>query len=166
MTARRAGGIVRPNRAQWLHAHARERAGRRTPLRNTAWITALGALLSLAPACAFDLVRVRQEPVVLGTQSVGRPSWTLTEKVSARIGTGYTTKLESGTRWTHVGSIPQGEVYRTTDQIVTVVGPNVFEAQIVVRDGALVGFYLPVERTFTPASEPRELKTALTEPAR
>ena len=65
-----------------------------------------------------------------------------------------------------MGSIPQGEVYRTTDQIVTVVGPNVFEAQIVVRDGALVGFYLPVERAYTPASEPRELKTALTEPAR
>jgi hypothetical protein len=127
---------------------------------------ALSAVLALMPGCAFDLVRVKQESVVLDARSARHPSWTLMENVSVPIGTGYTTKLKSGTRWTHVGTIPQGDVYRTTDQIVTVVGPNIFEAQIVVSNGSLVGFYLPVERTYTPASEPQELKTALTEPVR
>jgi hypothetical protein len=145
-------------------ARARERM--RRSARHWTWFAVLTAVLSLAPGCAFDLVRVKQEPVMLDAQPVQRPSWTLTEKVAVGIGTGFSTKLESGTRWTYVGRIPQGEVYRTTDQIVTVVGPNIFEAQIVISNGLLEGFYLPVERTYTPASEPCELKTAPTEPAR
>ena len=165
MSASRAGARAEPMPTERPEVHVCDRAGRPVLLRNRASIAILITVLSLAPACAFDLVRVKQEPTLLEVQSARHAPWTLTEKVSVRIGTGYTTKLESGTHWTHVGNIPQGDVYRTTDQIVTVVGPNIFEAQIVVRDRFLVGFYLPVERTYTLASEPRELKMAITEVA-
>jgi hypothetical protein len=36
-------------------------------------------------------------------------------------------------------------------------GSNVFEANIVVADQKLIGYYLPVERSFSPLDDPLEL---------
>ena len=55
------------------------------------------------------------------------------------------------------GTIPQGDVFRTGDQIVTVEASNTFEAMVVLRDNTLVGFYLPVEHSFVAATEPVKL---------
>jgi hypothetical protein len=52
---------------------------------------------------------------------------------------------------------PQGNVYRTRDQVVTVEGSHIHEAYIVVTERSLVGFYLPVERTFSPVTPSQTL---------
>jgi len=44
----------------------------------------------------------------------------------------------------------QGVVYKSKDQVLTVEASNIYEANIVVLSNKLVGFYLPVEHTFSP----------------
>jgi len=57
-----------------------------------------------------------------------------------------------------VGRIEQGEVYKTKDQVVTVEASNMYEAQLVLSGSLVVGFYLPVERTFTAADPPQQIQ--------
>lgn len=114
------------------------RLGRRAVLAVAAVL-----LVSCAPM-------VVQEPAQL-TPGAGK-SFRLTRAVEAVLSTGYSTTLRASTRWELVGAITQGEVYRTKDQIVTVQGAHIHEGHVVVRQGALVGFYLPVELTFAPVT--------------
>jgi len=72
--------------------------------------------------------------------------------VDITLDSGYTRALRRGSRWQSVGRLPQGEVYKPIDSVLTVEGANVHEAYIVVEGKRLVGFYLPVENAFTPIS--------------
>lgn len=119
------------------------------PLRTLAPIVAL----SLA-GCAMDIVSVKQAPVLLTELADLGPPVILQNDVSVAIGTGFATKLRKGTTWRPVGRIAEGEVYATRDQIVTVEASHIHEARPVIAGGRIVGFYLPVERTFTRASSP------------
>ncbi len=56
-----------------------------------------------------------------------------------------------------VSPISYGDVYKTNDQILTVEGSNIYEAYIVVSSGKLVGFYLPVEQSYSPLSDSKDL---------
>ncbi len=113
----------------------------------------------LATGCAFDLSHVRQQPAQFtGTASPGQ-EFTLTKEVKAKLGTGFPTVLKAGTRWHQVGSLAQGEVFATKDQIVTVEASNIHEAYLVVAAGSVRGFYLPVERTFVAVTRPIPLQT-------
>ena len=78
----------------------------------------------------------------------------LHRNVTLHVSSGFSTLLKTGTRWTQVGRIAQGDVFRTKDQIVQVEASNVYEAYVVLNGNNIVGFYLPVERTFTAASPP------------
>ena len=100
--------------------------------------------LVLATGCA---PAVRQEPAQL-TTAEGK-EFRLTRAVTVPLSTGYSTTLQAGSRWQLVGGVAQGQVYRTRDHVVTVEGSDIHEAYIVVRDGSLVGFYLPVKGTFS-----------------
>ena len=106
-------------------------------------------LIALLAACAPAVVQV---PTSSMTPSEGK-HLELSDTVYVSLSTGYTTVLKAQTTWALVGQIEQGEVYKTRDQVVTVEGSHIHEAYLVVKDGALVGFYLPVERTFSPLSE-------------
>jgi hypothetical protein len=108
-------------------------------------------------ACAFDVYRLKHFPVELQTSSVCMKKFFLTKDTKIKVGPGYSRILKSGTQWECVGEIPQGKVYKTKDQILTVEASNVFEANIVVTDQKLIGFYLPVERSFSPLDNPRTL---------
>lgn len=77
----------------------------------------------------------------------------LSDMLEVRLSTGYTTVLKAHTNWHVVGHVEQGMIYKTRDQVVTVEGSHIHEAYLVVKDGHLVGFYLPVEQTFSPLSE-------------
>ncbi len=117
-------------------------------------------LLSLSvflSACAFDVMRLKQIPVELRTDSVYKESFSLTDDIKVPAGPGYSRILKAGTRWECVGEISQGKVYQTKDQILTVEASNVFEAFIVVTDQKLVGYYLPIEGTFFPLDDPEKL---------
>jgi hypothetical protein len=65
---------------------------------------------------------------------------------------GYARTLLKGTRWDLIGTIPEGEVYKPKDQVLTVECSHVHEAYLVVSGGTLIGFYLPVEKGFVPIS--------------
>jgi hypothetical protein len=56
---------------------------------------------------------------------------------------------------------PQGDVFRTADQVLTVEASHIHEAYIVVWGSMLRGFYLPVEGTFSPLSSPVDLSLSL-----
>jgi hypothetical protein len=108
-------------------------------------------------ACAFDVVRVKQIPAQLETGGAGKSSFVLEKELNVNLDTGYKRKLKVNTNWTYAGTISLGDVFRTGDQVLTVEGSNIHEAYIVVSSGKLVGFYLPVERTFCPLSEQKSL---------
>lgn len=115
----------------------------------------IAAVLS---SCAFDLVQVKQISArIEATHSLKSP-FELEEELKVSLGTGYSRVLKKGTKWHPVGVIPSGDVYRTNDQVLTVEASNIHEAYIVVSAGKLVGFYLPVEGTFSPISDPRDLE--------
>ena len=108
--------------------------------------------------CAFDLVHVKQIPTQINSSQLGKTSWKLINEVEVSYGTVYTRQLKSGTKWDYVGKVEQGYVYKTNDQILTVEGSNIFEAYIVILEDNIVGFYLPVEKSYTPISSPQKLQ--------
>jgi len=109
--------------------------------------------------CAFDITHVKQQPATFAAVSGMTNGFILSHDVKATLGTGYPTRLKSGTRWQPVGVIAQGTVFETKDQIVTVEASNIHEAQLVVSNGFITGFYLPVEKTFAPSKSPIRIET-------
>jgi hypothetical protein len=66
--------------------------------------------------------------------------------------------LLSGSRWRHVGTLSEGEVFRSEDSVFTIVGANTHEAYLVISDERLVGFYLPGERAYSALTAPLALR--------
>lgn len=81
----------------------------------------------------------------------------LAEAVPVDFSTGYRRTLKQGTHWTRVGTLPEGDVFEPTETVFTVEGRHIREAYLVVHDGLLVGFFLPVEDAFVPLSNPVSL---------
>ncbi len=104
--------------------------------------------------CAFDISHVERVPTAFQAAAPSGPGWTLRQDQSIGVGTGFPTRLRQGTRWQLAGHCPQGDVYRTSDQIVTVEAANIFEAMAVMQGDKLAGFYLPVEHSFVAATNP------------
>jgi len=121
--------------------------------------TLLPTLLFLA-GCAFDVIAIRQQPTRFERVADSGQIWTLAEGAKIELEEGYSTELRKGTRWRKVGRTDQGDVFHTTDQIVAVEASNQHEAGLVVSNGMAVGFYLLVERTFTPANRPTAISLA------
>lgn len=109
-------------------------------------------------ACAFDITHVKQSPASIQPLSGTPQRFRLGNAEEISIGTGYTTRLKSGTRWEQVGRLEQGDVFKTADQILTVEASNIHEAYLVVRAGAVTGFYLPVEKTFAAVNPPKAIQ--------
>ncbi|MCP3932817.1 MAG: hypothetical protein GY705_27405 [Bacteroidetes bacterium] len=107
--------------------------------------------------CAFDIVHIDQVPVQYEKKNVQRSGFKLQDEVNVSLGTGYSRTLNKGTEWHYVSTISQGDIFKTNDQILTVEGSNIFEAFIVVSDKQLVGFFLPVEETYSPLSTAKSL---------
>jgi len=89
----------------------------------------------MVSSCAFDVIRVKQEPARFVPNASERPDERpLREDVEVTLDTGYKRTLKAGTRWQCIGNIENGDVYQTSDQILTVEGSNIHEACIVVSD--------------------------------
>jgi hypothetical protein len=116
-------------------------------------IVASGIICAIS-SCVFDVSYVKLLPTEFQAAVSDGPDWTLGQDHSIGVGSGFPTKLRRGTRWQVAGHIPQGDVYRTSDQIVTVEASNIYEAMIVIHGDKLVGFYLPVEHSFVAAADP------------
>ena len=66
----------------------------------------------------------------------------------------YQRKLLKGTKWQMIGSVSDGMVYKSSDQVLTLECSNVHEAYPVVLENRLVGFYLPFEKGLVKLSNP------------
>src|SRR5687768_14296820 len=73
--------------------------------------------------------------------------------VSISVGVGYQRMIPRGSAWTRVGRVAEGDVYKPLDRVFTVEGAHVHEAYLVLAGDRVVGFYLPVERAFSPAPD-------------
>ncbi len=111
----------------------------------------LGSLL--LTGCAFDLAHVSFTRTELTPRS-GKSLKIREETPITGAPCGYTRAINNGTTWKLIGSIPEGEVYQSKDQVLTVECSNIHQAYPVVSGSSLVGFYLPVERGFVKMSEP------------
>ena len=116
-------------------------------------------ILACLCACAIPVKQMQlAQPMV--PAAAGR-SFVLGEDAECGIGTGYKRTLRKGTRWDLFGTLREGDVYRSPDQVLTVEGYNVHEAYLIVQGDWLVGFYLPVERTLTPISKRLQLSISM-----
>lgn len=142
----------------WLLRSGHNRFARFT-LPDAVPLIVLAAVFAfVSSGCAFDLVRVTQLPAAFSPVGAGTDSFVLVKEAKAKLGTGFPTVLRFGTVWRRIGAIAAGAVYATDDQIVKVEASNIHEARLVVSGGRLVGFYLPVEKTFAPLSDPLPLE--------
>jgi hypothetical protein len=100
--------------------------------------------------CAAEVVR---HPSAL-TPVAAPARFVLTERTEFRLDSGYTRTIAAGTKLVEAGTIEQGRVLKPIATGLTVEGRYMHEAYPVVRSGRLVGFYLPVEKAFSPLSNP------------
>jgi hypothetical protein len=111
---------------------------------------ALGsAALALAAGCAS----VAQTPVVLQPVPAAPAVMTLAQPLSLALDTGFHRDIAAGSRWQLAGRIAQGDVYQAVGNVFTVEGAHIHEAYLVVDNQAVVGFYLPAERGFSPLKQ-------------
>ena len=114
------------------------------------FITLLVSLLF--SACAFDLAHVSFTPTVCSPK-FDKSFKVAKETITVGAPCDYNRTIAKGTAWNMVGTVPQGEVYKSKDQALTVECSNIHEAYLVVSQGSLVGFYLPVEKGFVKLSK-------------
>ncbi len=124
---------------------------------STPYLLTICFLVALLNACAFDLVHIKQIPAQIESGTLSKPPFELEKAVDVNLDTGYRRTLKQGTKWNYVGTMQYGDVFKTSDQILTVEGSNIHEAYIVVSSGKLVGFYLPVLKSYSPLSETKDL---------
>ena len=114
-------------------------------------------LLAGCVAFASCAAPVKQQPAGSLEPPQATKQMRVLEELDVRLSTGYQTKIKPQTSWTLVGTIAQGEVYKSRDQVLTVEGYDVHEAYLVLSGDELVGFYLPVEHNFASISPTRHL---------
>jgi hypothetical protein len=110
----------------------------------------ISLIATLLSGCPFDVYRVELTPVTLQSPATSLSGFILQEQVNLNIGYGYERTLKVGTNWIPVGTIPYGDVFKSEDQVLTVEASNIYEAYIVVSNDEVVGFYLPVEDSYSP----------------
>ena len=107
----------------------------------------VGLALALLFGCAPKL---RMQPAPLVSEQTMGPPFILQAPATGSSSAGYTRTLSSETRWLKTGTIRQGDVLKPLDSVLTAEAGHVREAYIVVRQNKWVGFWLPVEKAFSP----------------
>lgn len=101
-------------------------------------------IVLLLVACSVNQVKLHNQLSPLNNLNV----FELKEGITIKANNASASILNAGTKWREIGTINQGSVYRTKDQVVIVNSFNVYEGYIVVKDSKVVGYYLPIEQTF------------------
>lgn len=114
--------------------------------------------ISLLGGRAFDVIHVEQRPVQFDA-ALQSARFELAADTVVNVGPGYARTLRKGSRWMPVGRVAEGDVYRSRDQVLTVEASDIHEAWLVVHENRVVGYYLVVEKTFSPVSVPVDLPT-------
>ena len=114
------------------------------------------ALPLLLAGCAASVTHVPAN-MIANAEAAKPLQVTLDQQVYIRLDTGYSRTLKKGSEWRYAGRIAQGDVYKPHNGIFTLEGAHIHEAWLVIADGRLAGFYLPVERGFSPISNTADL---------
>jgi hypothetical protein len=107
----------------------------------------LRLLLSACLVIAVSGCAVQQLAAVMAPAESAE--YTLASAAELQLNTGYRRTLKQGSRWTRIGHLPQGDVYKPSTDVFTVEGAHVHEAYLVAEGGTLVGFYLPAEKSYS-----------------
>lgn len=110
-------------------------------------------LLPVFAACVLGLsggcsTQSHQVPSVISVSELDDGRYLLAQSIEIQAKNAKSTVLRRGTIWERVGTIAEGNVFSTKDQLVIVNSFNVHEADIVARDGYIVGYYLKVPQAF------------------
>ena len=118
-------------------------------------VLAVGITGFLISGCAFDLANVTYTPTAFERSHDSPRGFTLSKDVDLEdTPCNYSRTLRKATRYEHIGKIPEGNVFRSKGQALTVECSNVHEAYLVISEDSFVGFFLPVEQGFVPHSPP------------
>jgi hypothetical protein len=112
---------------------------------------ALAAAIIVLAGCASEVTRQATDMSSAAPETGKR--YTLGQAASFKLDSGYSRVVAADTEFIAVGHIAQGLVLRPTQTVLTVEGKHMHEAYAVVRDNTLVGFYLPVEKAYSPLSQ-------------
>lgn len=113
------------------------------------------AALACVPGCASEVVR--QPAELFGADASPSKHYVVARAVSIRLDSGYQRTIEAGTEFIEIGTARQGVVLKPMHAVLTVEGAHMHEAYPVVQNARIVGFYLPVEKAFSPLSHPTAL---------
>jgi hypothetical protein len=116
---------------------------------------ALLALTLAACAATVPVIPAQLQPLASPADELD-----IQQATEIHLSTGYTRVLPAGSRWRARGTLPQGVVYQPEGTVFAIEGRQIHEAYLVVRDGALQGFYLPAESNFSPLTPPVSLPGA------
>lgn len=108
------------------------------------------AMVVMIPACAPIAMR----PTQLVVSAEPMPDRTLTAMAPAHSSAGFDAHLPAGTILRSVGNIPEGSVWRPLNRTLAARGYDVHEGWVVLNGQTWIGFYHPVERTFSSLSHP------------
>jgi len=119
----------------------------------------IGAVMGLLlfGGCAFNVVTLHANPTTLTPSAEVEPRYILQSPIRTELVSGWATPLRAATRWQKIGQITEGEVFRTKDQVLTVEASNLYQADIVVKDGNIVGYYIPTSKSFTPCQDAKKI---------
>ena len=107
------------------------------------------ACLGILAACALEVVRAPMNLIpVKGSEFV------LTQPAYLVLDSGYQRTINSGTTFLEVGTTQYGVVLKPLNTSFTIEGAHMHEAYPVIQNGTVTGFYLPVEKSFSPLTKP------------
>lgn len=106
------------------------------------------SLVSLLSACSWLPARFVKAPPALVLQAPLQANYQplqykFEQDVFIRFDDAYGRMLRKGSQWQQVGRIKEGQVYAPVSGNFEIEGPQLRPAQLLMRDGYLVGFYLP-----------------------
>lgn len=110
----------------------------------------LALAVALATGCASEIQRHATVLSAVSSPSAS-PTIEIAEDAMIEIHTGYHRVIPAGSVWEVTGRLSQGLAYKRRNGVFTLEGAHIHEAQIVLEDRHLVGFYLPVEQAFSPS---------------
>lgn len=107
----------------------------------------------LLASCAAEVVK---QPSTFFEPAPASPAVfkTVQTTVFPEFSSGYKRAIAQGSVWKLAGTVAQGEVYIPIKTVFTVQGAHSHEAYLVVDKGKLTGFYLPVEKAYSPLMNP------------
>jgi hypothetical protein len=79
---------------------------------------------------------------------------TTAKTVSFTLDSGYRRTIEAGTQFKKFVKNKQEAILQPLNTVFTVEGAHTHEAYPVLKENRVIGFYLPVERSFSPLIKP------------